>query len=370
MPLQFKRKLLKIKPYLKWISILGVLFVFLSILIKIIIPTYKFAKKNNITLKFIASLIYGGDLPIRQYKGRTDILILGISGGDHHGTDLTDTIILLSIDFKNKDAVMLSVPRDLWIPSLKAKINTAYHYGEKKKKDGGLILAKASVSEVTGRLIDYGVLIDFAGFKKIIDLIGGIEIEVEQTFEDKRFPIPGKEDDFCGGDPSFSCRYEIVKFEKGWQKMDGELALKYVRSRNAEGEEGTDFARSRRQQKLIIAVKDKILRLSTWRDMLKMKKIISAINETITSDMNLSEKILFLKFFLSLPDENIRKLTLESDSVQFAESKKEKKPSYLVNPPIWKYDGLWVLEPRTGNFAEIHNYISCQFENPNCQLKP
>lgn len=197
-------------------------------------------------------------LPIRN--NRTNFLILGregpstSSGSSRTGTDLTDTMILVSVH-QNGDTVLISIPRDLWVPSLKAKINTAYYYGEQHQPgSGGMILAKAAVEEIIDQPVHYVVVIDFSGFEKMIDLLGGVDIEVERLFVDHKFPLPGKENDPCD-----ACRYETIQFSAGRLHMDGQTALKFVRSRQAEGDEGTDFARSRRQEKLLIAIKSKLL---------------------------------------------------------------------------------------------------------------
>jgi len=91
----------------------------------------------------------------------------------------------------------------------------------------------------------------------MVDLLDGVEVDVENTFDDYRYPINGKENDLCDGDPEYDCRYEDIHFDQGLQLMSGETSLKYVRSRNAEGDEGTDFARSQRQQRLLLSFKEK-----------------------------------------------------------------------------------------------------------------
>ena len=108
--------------------------------------------------------------------------------------------------------------------------------------------------DVLGIPIHYNVTINFEVFKQIVDTLGGIDVEIENTFTDSEYPIEGKEDD-----PVIANRYETVTFTKGLEKMNGERALKYVRSRHGDGAEGTDFARSKRQQKVILAIKDKLM---------------------------------------------------------------------------------------------------------------
>jgi LCP family protein required for cell wall assembly len=363
MPQQFKRKFQKFLPYIK-VAFLALFFLFvLNSLSKILSPIYKFAVDNRLTTPFFKSLLFDENAPVKNYKGKTNVVILGISGGTHEGADLTDTIIFLSIDIKKKDALMLSIPRDIWSATLKDKINSAYHYGEEKQRGGGLLLSKAIVEEIVGQPLHYGVLIDFNGFKKMVDFVGGVQIDVEVAFTDNFYPVPGRESDLCNGDPSFSCRYEKLVFEKGRQEMDGERVLKYVRSRQGEGNEGTDFGRSRRQQQVILALKDKFLSSSFWQNPKKIKELLNLVNQVVTTDMNWSEKILIGKSLFSQKDGNIKRLSLDTGD----EKKGEK--GYLINPPSWQYNGAWVLLPRSGDYEEIHEYIACNLENSNCSSR-
>jgi polyisoprenyl-teichoic acid--peptidoglycan teichoic acid transferase len=304
-----------------------------------------------------------GELKLKNFKERTNLVLLGVGGENHKGAELTDTIMFISIDITKNDILMLSIPRDLWMNSLKDKINTAYVYGEEKKNGGGLILTKSTIEEVINQPIQYSVLLDFSGFKSLIDLVGGLDINVEEAFEDKMYPIEGREDDFCGGDIKFACRYEIVRFEKGIQHMSGETALKYIRSRHAEGDIGTDFYRSKRQQEVIMAFKNKVMKKEFLFDIKKMMELFKKTDAVIKTDMNWSEKISLAKLLSNAKNNTIRKLVLDDGDI--AKTRK----GFLVNPPLWKYDS-WVLEPRTGNFKEIQQYVDCQIKNPDCSIKP
>src|SRR3989344_7059426 len=148
---RLRRKLLKLRPFIRSVLYIGLAVVMLLIVFKMLIPLYKFTKQNNLTAQVLLSAILGKEPPLKKNNGRTNIVILGISGSDHEGGDLTDTIIFMSVDFADKDVLMVSVPRDLWLPTLKTKVNAAYHYGQQKRQGGGLILAKSSISEVIGK---------------------------------------------------------------------------------------------------------------------------------------------------------------------------------------------------------------------------
>jgi LCP family protein required for cell wall assembly len=276
--------------------------------------------------------------------GRTNILLLGAGGAGHEGVDLTDTIIFISTDLSSGDTLMLSLPRDIWIPSMRAKINTAYHYGNERRSGGGLVLAKAAASEILDQPIHYVLLIDFEGFKKAIDLLGGVEIEVERAFDDYQYPIPGMEE----AEPE-EARYEHLHFEAGKQLMDGERALKYVRSRYAEGEEGTDFARSRRQQRLLLAIKEKVLSSQTLLNPKRIAELVNIFGESIDTDIGQPEYGGLVKLALKFKQENLRTEVLDGGTGN--------NEGYLINPPAYQYDGQWVLIPRSGDWSEVQDYV-------------
>jgi len=360
----FKRKILKYRRIILPAFFAVVFLLFIYIFLRFSFPLYKFAKDNGASTKFVLNLILGKKPDLQENEGRSNFLVLGISGGSHEGADLTDTMIFASFDFEKKDLVLVSIPRDIWLPSLKTKINSSYHFGEKKKEGGGMILVKSSVSEVLGVPVNYAYILDFEKFKGLIDLVSGVDVNVENSFEDKKFPITGKEEDFCGGDPTFACRYEEIKFKRGIQHMDGTTALKYVRSRYSQDSEGTDFSRSKRQQDVIRAFATRIL------DLVKTGKISILINladqffSKKSTDMNLAQGLEIGKFVWDNRNLNIRNLTLDTGD------KNQNRNGYLINPPLWQYDGLWVLAPRSGNFDEIHEYIKCNLKDINCDKKP
>ena len=274
-----------------------------------------------------------------------NVLVLGKAGFGHEAPDLTDTMLLVSFNLKEgqENISLLSLPRDIWIEDLRAKLNSVYYWGNQKKEGGGLVLTKKVVEEIVGVPIQYGVVVDFAGFSKLIDSLGGIEVEVENSFTDERFPIPGKEDDLCGGDLKYNCRFETVSFTKGLQMMDGAEALKFVRSRHAEDlTEGTDLARSKRQQQVILGIKNRLLDREVMFSWEKIQKVNEIVWSMIETDMN-EEMMAVLAGWayrtkqyetLSIPDE------------------------FLINPPlVGKYDYLYVFVPRRENWEEIHSWL-------------
>ena len=277
---------------------------------------------------------YFGEL--KNKEGRTNFLILGIRGFETNDADLTDTIVFVSLDQKSKKATLLSVPRDLWVPEIQAKINTAYHYG-------GFDLAKKTASGVLGQEIDYLVVVNFESLGEIVDVLGGVSVNVQRSFTDSRYPIAGKENDLCDGDKEFKCRYEHLHFDAGSQKMDGKTALKYIRSRNAEGEEGTDFARTARQQQLVLALKQKILTRNVYFNPSKVSRLFKVFQEYLVVDINRFE---------------YGNLALLLARIDWNQMKVAALNGNLLTNPKNHYSKQWVLVPESGNWQGVHEFVS------------
>lgn len=347
-----KRKIYAYQQSIKLILLVGAILIFSFLLYKFSPALIKLVKKTILGPKLAYSFLTADTSSLSAHQNRINLLLLGIGGQNSESTDLTDTIIFTSIDKTTADVMMVSIPRDLWIDPLKTKINAVYHYGAEKSPEAGFTLAKDAVYQTLNQPLHYSLLIDFTGFEKLIDLIGGIELKVDRSFVDLRYPIPGKERDECNGDLEFKCRYEQLHFEAGQQTMDGQTALKFVRSRNAEGEEGTDFARSQRQQKVIMVLAAKLFSYKVLLNPAKMLELKNNFGEHIKTDTQFSYEqmtaflSLFVRFIIN--KNQIRTLSLDVGSPD--------GPGFLVNPPLTKYN-QWVLEPRTGNFDEIHKYI-------------
>jgi polyisoprenyl-teichoic acid--peptidoglycan teichoic acid transferase len=228
---------------------------------------------------------------IEPPKTSYNIVLLGYGGGQHEGTYLTDTIIVAHIDLEKKKAVLVSIPRDAWIqlPTqskeiFHTKINTAYQLALNPEdypdldtsyiEENPAGFVNYGIKQITGLTVDAYVAIDFQGFVKVIDELGGIDVVVDKSFEDPEYPVEGKENDTCGKQDkeleealkiatqdarlAFPCRYENLKFASGPAHLSGEQALKFARSRHSL-QDGGDFARANRQQKVIEAVKQKVL---------------------------------------------------------------------------------------------------------------
>lgn len=213
----------------------------------------------------------------------TNFLIVGV---DKEQTN-TDTIMVVSYNYDTKDVVITSIPRDFYVETCTGtsyfKINAVYYCA--KGDQTGLQALVKSVKEVTGIDVQYYALVNFTGFKKIIDAVGGVDINVETAFTDYFYPSTSGEtgsryDCFNG-----ECGYwKKISFAAGVQHMNGTTALEYARSRHS-AQDGLDYGRAKRQQNVVLALKDKIMSTST----LTSPKAILGIISSVASNLKVSE---------------------------------------------------------------------------------
>ncbi len=275
-------------------------------------------------------------------RGRINILLLGIGGKGHDGAYLTDTIMLASLEPKEKKAALVSIPRDLSVPIENMgwqKINSINAYAEMKTPGSGGLAVSQSVSNILQTPIDYYLTVDFTGFAKVIDDLGGIKVNVENTLDDYKYPILGNED------APWNQRWEHLHIEKGEQTMNGTLALKYVRSRHALGVEGSDFARSRRQQKVMEAVKEKVLSMNLLFHPGLISKIIGDISANYQTNLKIWEIVKLWSIAKNINGADIINRVLDNS------------PSGLLVDATG-VDGAYLLTPRSGNFLEIQYLVN------------
>lgn len=332
-------------PKIKRALLLFGVIVIVTVVVKGALFFRSFVDQTGMSPGTIVKLAFDSGADLTVINGRTNILLLGVAGGTHDGSDLTDTILVLSFHRKSETLSMISLPRDLWSDTLKDKINSAYHYGEMKKAGGGLTLSKAIVSDMVGLPIDYSLVFDFSRFVDIINLVGGVTVNVPKSFTDSEFPIPGRENDECDQDPEYRCRYEALHFDAGTQLMDGSRALKYVRSRHAEGNEGSDFSRSKRQQEVLLALKSKITSHEIMRNPKAIGSLYDAFQTATDTDMNIGELLTVGKLFVKTPKDAVYRISLENE--------------LYVPPNAWY--GRYVLLPKE-SFEKLHEFIKTKLD--------
>jgi len=275
----------------------------------------------------------------------TSFLLLGIRGEGADSPNLSDTIIVFSYNHEKQAASLISIPRDLWVPSLKARINTAYHYGEEASPGAGINLSQAAILEITGLPVHYTAVIDFALFKDVIDLLGGIDIVNDSSFTDTEFPIPGRENSI-----PLSSRFETISFPAGQIHMDGDTALKFVRSRHSTGESGTDFDRGKRQQIVISALKEKVLTPDFLLNEKKVSDLLDLINSRLRTNLKPELYPTLAKLAIDMQGKPIKNIVL-------SDRPDENGITILYNPPVYQYAGQWVLIPKQNNWSALKQYI-------------
>jgi LCP family protein required for cell wall assembly len=257
---------------------------------------------------------------------RINILLLGTDTRvGELGASRTDTMIVVTVDPQSKTAGMLSIPRDLWvaIPGYSEnRINVAHFLGERDKyPGGGPALAKKTVQYTLGIPIHYYVRINFEGFEKIIDAIGGVAIDVKEAVHDTKYP-----------DNNYG--YMTVDIPAGVQKMDGKTALQYARARHG----SSDFSRARRQQEVLKAIRDKAIHLDI--PLTRIPEILKLVGNSVQTDLSLSEMYTLAKLG--------RELTGDIQSMVIDES----MTTSQTTP-----DGADVLIPNRTKIREVINQL-------------
>ena len=277
-------------------------------------------------------------ISLTEVDGRVNILVLGLDSRTDSFSGLTDTILIGSASPLEGDAALVSIPRDFWLnlaPYGSGKINTAFNYAG-IQKDGkfdsqkALEFSKSKIEGVLGIEIPYWVVVNFEGFKEIIDTLGGINVTVDTAFDDYAYPTP-------------NYGYKHISFKAGPQVMNGEKALEYARSRSGTNGEGSDYARVRRQQKVILGVKDKVMSFNLLLNPGKLSQLYKQINAAVMTNASLGE----IRKALEIADKfsdlgQISSLVLDPSSGLVY---------HPLNPA--PYGGAWVLLPEGGNFSKI-----------------
>lgn len=257
-----------------------------------------FGLANHTIFNQLGSLVTERNTPVQgEAKDRINVLLLGIGGAGHDGGTLTDSIMVASIKPSTKQVALLSLPRDLVV---KIYDETDLTYWEGRKINyayvlGGMDLAVEKVSEVTGLTLHYYVLVDFSGFRSLIDDVGGITVTVPTSFtglygaQELSTPCPKRDLYYLDDGP-----YCAIQFDQGTEQMDGERALIYSRIRklapgSAHQDQGSDFARAQRQQQVLQGFKDKVLSAGTVLNPTKISSLTTDLDDHMITNVELWE---------------------------------------------------------------------------------
>lgn len=292
-----------------------------------------FDKKGEILTKL--------SLPKKE-PNRLNILLVGLPGLDiveegRTGNDpdnlLTDSIVLFSVDKATGKSALISIPRDLSISlpyeKKKRKINevyaVGYYIGGENVAFG---LTKAFLSQVSGVYIDWMVRIDFEGFKKLVDAVGGIDIYLDKPF------IEITQWKGIGG----------FRLPAGTNHLNGNKALFYVRSRFST----TDFDRARRQQQMMLLIKDKLVSLGVLSNPIKLYNVLDIIGNHVKTDadIDIPQGVALIN---KIDYPALSYLVFDTDNYLYASR---------------AADGAYILLPRGDTFDKIHNVIQNILKSP------
>jgi polyisoprenyl-teichoic acid--peptidoglycan teichoic acid transferase len=233
-----------------------------------------------------------------QGTERLNILLMGIDQRPNDDPDKTrtDTMIILTLDPASKSAGMMSIPRDLYVPLPNRgqdRINTAHVYG-------GPTYAMQSVEYNFGIPMQHYVRVNFNALTTLVDLVGGIDLYVDEDINDQSYP-------------DMNYGYDPFIISAGWHHMDGATALKYARTRHG----SSDFYRMRRQQQVIMALRDRVLSTDAVTKLLpNAPQILLTLRDSISTDFSPSEIVQLALFAKDLPPERISKVLVDEKSVQ------------------------------------------------------
>jgi LCP family protein required for cell wall assembly len=238
----------------------------------------------------------GEALPNWEESERVNILLLGIDKRPDESIARTDTMILVTIDPASGKAAMISIPRDLWvtIPGYgENRVNMSHYLGEKDGyPGGGPALAMKTVQYNLGVPIHFYVRVDFDGFRRIVDTLGGVDIDVQHAIDDPKYP-------------DMNYGYDPFHIEVGMQHLDGYTALKFARTRATLG---ADFDRARRQQQVLLAIRQRALAIDVVP---KIPELWTTMAGTVQTDLQLMDLLELAKLADLIQGDHIQSVVID-----------------------------------------------------------
>ncbi len=265
-----------------------------------------------------------------EQEGQVNVLLLGMRGNNMPGGGLlADTIMLAMVRPQENKVALVSIPRDLWVNypgiSTQGKINSVHSVFEEKGEGKGMDAMKQVVSEITGAPVHYAVRIDFNGFKELVDTVGGVDVYLDEPFSEPT--------QFEG---EAAANFSLPA---GKNHIDGQKALFFVRARYA----SSDFERAKRQQQVLIALKDKLLSLGTLADFGKVNNILNVLGDDVRTDMDISEMKKFFDLANKTRNPRIKQTVLDTSEGGLLYSTKADTPegkTYVLLPAGGNYDKI------------------------------
>ncbi|MGB8347829.1 MAG: LCP family protein [Ktedonobacteraceae bacterium] len=275
-------------------------------------------------------------------SNRINLLIMGYGGAGHDGAYLTDSMEVISMIPSSHHTTLISVPRDLWVQippnsGQYAKLNYAYVYGSNNGANpvGGGTTATQKISTITGLDVKYWATINFAGFENFINAIGGVDVCVPDSFA-SLYP--------ANDNPKINASWITIHFTKGCQHMDGKTAIEYSRARETINNpaEGSDFARSKRQQLVMQAALSKLRSISNWPS---LYNALDSLQKAVYTNMSLAD-LGFFAMKMDLKDAHRADLTNNNVLTDAVSS-----------------DGQDILLPVNNNWQAVVDYIKQNLYN-------
>lgn len=238
-------------------------------------------------------------------EGRVNFLLMGVDRRcEEEGPNHTDSMMVVTVDPVSHSAAMLSLPRDLWveIPDFGVdRINQAYYFGQVYEvPGGGPALAMETVEAFLGVPLHYFITVDFNAFVEVVDLIGGIVVNVPEAIDDPSYP------DSCYG-------YDPFQIAAGQHRLDGTTALKYARTRATFG---GDVDRATRQQQVLLAVRDQVAQVDRVPQLLvRAPQLWRTMQDNIRTNLTLEESLQLALLAQDIDRQNIRSAVLDYNYV-------------------------------------------------------
>ena len=323
-------------------NVWGIIMVGIATLVVIRVTFAVYAFVSDFSAKRVIIETLGSEMQ-KDENGYTNIVLLGDGGHVRDGADLIDTIMVASIDYEKNAVTLLSIPRDYYVNSglvqWKGKINELYrnHKFQFEEEDDRFGLFREVAGEITGLDIPYYMRVDFNGFVEVIDSLGGITVDVQNDIYDPYYP-----NETDNG-------YTVFQIEKGLQEMDGETALKFVRSRKTT----SDFDRAARQQLVLKAVQEKALSKEILTDAGAIKDIYGAVNRNMNTNLSIRELIALAGFADQFDRSHLVTKVIHDDPGQ--------EGGFLYTPERQYYNGQFVLVPFGDSLELIHKYCDLIF---------
>jgi len=280
-----------------------------------------------------------------ETDGHTNMLFLGVAGKNEEGGNLSDSIMLLSINGDKGTVSLLSLPRDLYVESQAGSRKVNEIYAAARFKDGdekGLAVIKDALSRFSGIPIHYAAVVDFAVFEQVVDELEGIKLFVPEDIVDPYYP-----------DDNYGFQTFIVR--KGIQNFDGDKALKYARSRKT----SSDYSRAKRQQDLLFAIKEKAKESGVLFSPSQLKQLYQTFSDNVVTDLGLPQLLELGKIASGVDYDGLVSAVLNDDPTN--------RGGLLYAPAREFYNGQFVLLPL--NLKDTQKFIELTLITPEILLE-